>query len=345
MERLHQSETHYRELFESAHDAIWVHDLEGNILSANKASEEATGFSMGELHNMNVKDFLSQEALLLAGEVRNRLLQHQVTMQPYEQKMIRRDGTEAILMLTTNLVTTDGQSIAFQNIARDVTEEKRMQENLRSYVQQITRAQEEEHLRIARELHDSTAQNLIALLHQLENLLHNEAKLPVSVTRPLWAFHEQVKAILQEVRHLSRDLRPSILDDVGLLPALRWAVRELETEHGIKASLQVRGTERKFSQEGELIFFRIVQEALRNIGKHSYASNTEVLIKFEEGKTTVIIRDDGIGFQLPEKISDLSRSGKLGLVGIEERARLLGGSLEVKSEPGKGTSVIVEAPM
>jgi len=344
-EQLRQSEKNYRELFESAHDAIWVHDLEGNILVANKASEMLTGFSIEELSNMNVKHFLSSESLKIAGEVRHRLLQGQVMTQPYEQHLIRRNGTEATLMLTTNLISSDGQPRGFQNIARDITEEKRMEENLRFYVQQITKAQEEERLRIARELHDSTAQTLIALLHQLENLLYDKAKLPMGEARELWAFHEQIKDVLQEVRHLGRDLRPSILDDVGLLAALRWVIRELKTEHGVEASLQIHGAERRFSREAELILFRIVQEALRNIGRYSHASKAEVLIKFGKGKTTVIIEDDGIGFQLPDKVSDLSRSGKLGLVGMQERVRLLGGSLEVKSEPGKGTTVIAEAPI
>ena len=220
-----------------------------------------------------------------------------------------------------------------------------MEENLRFYVQQITKAQEEERLRISRELHDSTAQTLIALLHQLENLLYNKAKLPVGEARELWGFHEQIKGVLQEVRHLSRDLRPSLIDDVGLLAALRWALRELKTEHSVDGDLQVRGDEQRLSQEVELILFRIVQEALRNIGKHSRASKAEVLISFEEGKITAVINDNGIGFQLPDKVGDLSRIGKLGLVGMEERVRLLDGSLEIKSEPDKGTTIIVEAPI
>ena len=344
-EQLRQSERNYRELFESAHDAIWVHDLEGNILVANKATETLTGFSIDELSSMNVEHFLTPESLKIAGEVHDHLLQGEAITQPYEQHLLRRDGTEATLRLTTNLISSNGQPTAFQNIARDITEEKRMEENLRFYVQQITRAQEEERLRIARELHDSTAQTLIALLHQLENLLYDKAKLPVGEARELWSFHEQIKGILQEVRHLSRDLRPSLIDDVGLLAALRWALRELKTEHSVDGDLQVRGDEQRLSQEVELILFRIVQEALRNIGKHSHASKAEVLISFEEGKITAIINDNGIGFQLPDKVGDLSRSGKLGLVGMEERVRLLDGSLEIKSEPGKGTTITVEAPI
>ena len=344
MDQLGQSEKHYRALFESAHDAIWVHDLVGNILSANTATEKLTGYSSQELSTMNARDFLSSEGLETARDIRRSLIEGKATPQPYEQPLIRRDGTEATLMLTTNVIYQDGQPTAFENIGRDITEEKSMQENLRSYVQQITRAQEEERLRIARELHDSSAQNLIALLHRLENFLRDQTDLPMEKTRELWAFHEQIKDILQEIRGLSRDLRPSVLDDVGLLSALQLIIRELKTTYGIEASLHVQGVEYRFPQEIEILLFRVVQEALRNIEKHAQASNVEVSIRFEDAKTAITITDNGIGFQIPTKISDLSRSGKLGLVGMEERVRLLNGSIEVKSEPGEGTSVLIEAP-
>ena len=200
-------------------------------------------------------------------------------------------------------------------------------------------------MRIASELHDSTAQSLITVLQQLENFLYDQPNLPVRKVREIQSIREHVKDTLQELRRLSRDLRPSILDDVGLVAALRWIVRELEIGYGIESSLQVCGAERRFSKEVELNLFRIVQEALRNIGKHSNASKAEVVIRFEDDKTTVSIRDNGVGFESPEEITALSRSGKLGLVGMQERVRLLGGVLEIKSEPGKGTSVIVEAPI
>lgn len=344
-DQLRRSEKHYRELFENAHDAIWIDDLEGNIISANRASEMLTGFSKEKLSNMKTKDFLSPEDLETANEVRRSLLHGEHVQQPYRQHLIRKDGTQATLRLTTNLIYGDGQSKAFENIARDITEEAKMQESLHSYVRQITKAQEDERLRISRELHDSTAQNLIALLHRLENFLDSQENLPLEEARELWAIHEQVKDIVQGVRCLSRDLRPAILDDVGLLAALHWVSREFKTTYGIRISLQVHGSERRFVPEVELLLFRIIQEALRNVGRHSHASNAEVLIEFAENKTTVSVRDNGIGFQTLGKIDDLSRDGKLGLVGMQERVRLLGGNLEINSEPGKGTSVIVEAPV
>ena len=292
-----------------------------------------------------MKTPLSEEGLRLAKEVRRRLVEGEAVAQPYEQHLIRKDGTEANLMLTTSPIFSNGQLIAFQNIARDITEEKRMQENLRYYLQEIARAQEEERRRIARELHDSTAQTLIALLHQLENLLGDKAKLPVREAKALWGFYEQIRDVLREVRRFSRDLRPSILDDLGLLPALEWVTGELKKEYGVETVLKVVGDVRRFSQEAELILFRIVQEALRNVAKHAQASKAEVKVEFEKQKTQVTISDDGIGFELPESLGDLPHTGKLGLAGMQERVQLLGGNLKLKSKLGKGTTVVATAPI
>jgi len=369
MEQLRNSEKSYRELFESAHDAIWIHDLHGNIMAANEPAArligfdteeipseflgydsegtiyEPKGYELSELFPLNVKSFLPEESLPLAREVRDKLVQGQMPVQPYEQQILRRDGTVATLMLATNLITRDGEPRAFQNIARDITKEKQMQENMRLYIQQITRAQEEESSRIARELHDSTAQELIALLHQVEGLLRDRAKLPLSEAKALWRIHEQIKGILQEVRYFSRDLRPSILDDLGLRAALEWLVEQLETEHKVECHLIVVGQERRLASETEVMIFRIVQEAIRNIGKHSQASKAEVTVKFEQKETTITVKDDGVGFQLLESVGDLTRAGKLGLAGMQERAQLLGGSLSIQSEPGIGTTIVVKAPV
>jgi signal transduction histidine kinase len=265
--------------------------------------------------------------------------------QPYEQHLLRKDGTEATLKITTSPIFSDGKLVAFQNIARDITKEKQMQENLRYYLQEITRAQEEERKRIARELHDSTAQTLIALLHQLDNLLGEKAEMPVREAKTLWSFYEDIRDVLREVRRFSRDLRPSILDDLGLLPALEWVTGELQKEYGVYTTLKVTGSERRFSPEAELTLFRIVQEALRNIAKHAQASKAEVRLQFDKQKIRLTISDDGAGFKPPESLGDLLHSGKLGLAGIRERVQLLRGSLKLNSEPGKGTTLIVRAPI
>ena len=226
-----------------------------------------------------------------------------------------------------------------------ITERKKAEENLRYYLQEITKAQEEERKRIARELHDSSAQNLIALLHQLDNLLTAKTKLPVKEAKALWGFYEQIRDTLQEVRRFSRDLRPSILDDLGLLPALEWVTEDLKNTYWVEADLKVLGLERRLFPETELLLFRIVQEALRNIAKHAKATKAEVEIKFDENKITITVSDNGKGFEPPENLGALTPTGKLGLAGMQERVQLLGGSVRLESKPGKGTKISVEAPV
>jgi signal transduction histidine kinase len=240
---------------------------------------------------------------------------------------------------------SDGEITGAIETLENITERKKAEENLRYYLQEITKAQEEERKRIARELHDSSAQNLIALLHQLDNLLTDKTKLPVSEAKALWSFYERIRDTLQEVRRFSRDLRPSVLDDLGLLPALEWVTEDLRNTYWIEVDLKVQGSERRLFPEAELLLFRIVQESLRNIAKHAKATRAEVKVEFGEDKVTVTINDNGIGFEPPDDLGALTPAGKLGLAGMQERVQLLGGRLKLESEPGKGTKIFVEAPV
>ena len=247
-------------------------------------------------------------------------------------------------MVSTNLITSDGKPKGFQNIARDVTQDKRMQENLRYYLREITRAQEEERKRIARELHDDTAQVLGSLSRQLDNFVRKKHGLAPNEVLFLKDLQAQLNHGVQGVHRFIQDLRPSLLDDLGLIPAVRSLVKGLQESDGIAADLGVVGEERRFSPEVELLLFRIVQEALNNIRRHARASDARVVIEFAEDRVKVTISDNGQGFSLSGRLDDLPRSGKLGLAGMQERVRLLGGTLEVMSTPGKGTTLVVEVP-
>jgi PAS domain S-box-containing protein len=343
-EALNESAKSFRALFEGAYDAIWVHDLEGNIQTANKAAAELSGYRLEELLGMNVKSFLGDESLNLAREVGRGLIQRRLVETPYELRLIRKNGSEAICMVSTNLITSDGEPKGFQNIARDVTQEKRMQENLRYYLQEITRAQEEERKRIARELHDDTAQLLGSLSRQLDNFVRKKHGLAPNEVLFLKDLQAQLNRGVQSVHRFVQDLRPSLLDDLGLIPALRSLMKDLQEYEGIGTKLKVVGGERRFSPEFESLLFRIVQEALSNIRRHAQASEAQVVMEFAKDKVKVTISDNGQGFELSGRVDDLPRSGKLGLAGMQERARLLGGTFEVKSTPGKGTTLIVEVP-
>jgi len=481
-QQLAVSERSLRQLFENASDAILVHDLEGNITVANEAAAKLTGYSREELVKMNLAAFLSDEMINMAGEVRHKLMEKVPVEQPYEQHLLRKDGSEMVLKLTTSLVTENGRPRGFQHIARDVTrqkeeeemlaktiegspvptfaiskqhkithwnkaiealsgvkkeevigtnkqwvvfytekrlvmadlivdgtsageietyygdkgrkspliegvfeaedffpalggdgrwlhftaspikdnrgevvgaietlrdvtEERRMQESLRYYLSQITTIQEEERKRIGRELHDDTSQVLYALSRQVDNFSRNNTELTPSSSAFLVELRQQLNNISAGMRRFIHELRPPMLDDLGLLATLRWQFDNLEKRSGMESNLVVSGVERRFVTEVELTIFRIVQEALRNVEKHARASKVEVGIEFGEGKTKVSVCDNGVGFDSGENLTDLPRAGKLGLVGMEERVHLLGGRMEIDSEPGKGTRVMIEIPM
>jgi|WetSurMetagenome_2_1015567.scaffolds.fasta_scaffold73812_2 PAS domain S-box-containing protein len=343
-EASHESEKSFRALFEDACDAIWVHNLKGIIRTANKAAVELSGYPLDDLLKMDVRLLLNDESLDLAREVGRKILHDQYVTMPYEVKMIRQDGSEAICMVSTNLYLRDGKPSGFQNIARDVTQEKRMQAKLRYYLQEITRAQEKERKRIARELHDDTAQLLGSLSRQLDNFIRENHSLASEDILLLQDLRSQVNRGVQDIHRFIQDLLPPILDVLGFVPAVRSLMNDLEKSVGLTTELRVSGEEKRGSPEVELLLFRIVQEALNNVNKHAQASIAGVTIEFIESRVRVTISDNGRGFELL-KIYDTPRSGKLGLTGMQERTQLLGGTFQVKSMPGKGTTITVEAPI
>lgn len=223
-------------------------------------------------------------------------------------------------------------------------ENAHLYENMRFYVTQITRAQEDERKRIARELHDETAQTLVALSRRLDALLTSPRRLAEPTREHLEELRQMTEGILQGVRHFSQDLRPPTLDDLGLLPTLEGLITSLMEQDGIEAELKVVGTQRRLPPEAELVLFRIAQEALNNVKKHSKASKVITTVEFTDGQVRITISDNGRGFELPDRTGGLAATGKFGLIGMQERAQLLGGTLTVRSELGQGTTVVVDVP-
>ena len=255
-------------------------------------------------------------------------------------------GTLALVSLDEAKSFSDRDVAVLAGIGRQAgiaIENARLYENMRFYVRQITRAQEDERKRIARELHDETAQALIDLSRRLDDLATSGEQLSESTIERLEELHELIDGIWRGIRRFSRDLRPSVLDYLGLLPALEGLMADVK-EDGIETELRVCGDRRRLPPEAELALFRIVQEALSNVRRHSQASQVVTTVEFDRGRTRITVEDNGQGFEVPERTGDLVVTGKLGLAGMHERAQLLGGTLTVRSELGKGTSVVVDVP-
>lgn len=231
-------------------------------------------------------------------------------------------------------------SDAFNRMAEQLTTAHlavRVKEQARTdLVQRLLTAQEEERRRLSRELHDEIGQALTGLLVGLR-LVEND---PVENQGRLPYLRDLAARTLESVRHLSRELRPAVLDDMGLVAAIRRHVEDFQQIHGIKTTVQVVGTEeRRLPPAVETTLYRVVQEALTNVARHSGASYAGVLLNLNGPTALAIVEDDGQGFD-PE-----SRRSGLGLAGMRERTALVGGSITIESRPGGGTTIYVKVPV
>jgi len=224
-------------------------------------------------------------------------------------------------------------------------ENAQIYESMRFYAREITQAQEDERQRIARELHDETIQMLVALSRQLEALATLPDPLPDVARQRLNSLRELVSNTLRGMRRFVQDLRPPTLDHLGLVAALGGLAGNLTKTDEIETDLRVMGETRRLTPERELALFRIAQEALNNVRRHSGASQAVIKLEFYTDRVGLVIEDNGRGFDAPERIGDLVSTGRLGLIGMDERARTLGGTLTIQSEPGHGTVVIVKIPI
>lgn len=204
----------------------------------------------------------------------------------------------------------------------------------------IIQAQEEERRRLARELHDEAAQALTSLLVHLRLL--ERAKTPDEAQGRVKELRELTAQALEEVRRVSLDLRPTILDDLGLGPALEWRVDEFNRAHGMEATIEVQGIERRLPRNVELVFYRVGQESLSNVARHAGADAVDVSLVQCDSVLTIEIIDDGCGFE--PKLTNGDGPRGLGLVGMRERLAMIDGELIIESAPGNGTRVVASAP-
>ncbi|MFA5308775.1 MAG: PAS domain S-box protein [Dehalococcoidales bacterium] len=339
-----ESEQKYRHLFENASDAIWVQDVNGLFMDGNQAWHKLTGYSVEEVKGVHLAKFLSNESLALAREVRNRLARGEELNQPYEQQFYIKDGSIKTVKMSTNAIISNGKITGFEHVARDVTQEKQAQENVRAYLQQITRAQEEERKRISRDLHDDVSPDLIILIQKLDKLSAAQRLSLVKVKENLKDIRNQAEKALEGLRATAQGLRPRVIDDLGLVAALEWIAEELERDQHIRTRVETRNMERTLPPETQILLFRIAQEALNNIRKHAGADNVNIKVDGGLKNIKMTVSDNGQGFEMPGKIEGMVSEGRLGLMGMHERARLLNGNLQIKSTPGKGTVVTVTLP-
>jgi signal transduction histidine kinase len=221
---------------------------------------------------------------------------------------------------------------------------QRLVDTMRVYAQQITHAQEQERERLSRELHDETIQMLVVLSRRLEALSTLSEGLPESAIAQLQGLQDLVRETSRTLRRLVVDLRPPTLQHLGLAATTEAMSDKLAEDLGIVVDVQVRGERVRLPADQELALLRILQEALNNIRRHAGASHVGVCLAFERDATRLTVEDNGCGFTGRTDIGALVSAGQLGLVGMRERAQALGGTLLIRSSPGRGTTIQAEIP-
>jgi len=342
-EALQKSEEFSSNLLNNSPNPIVVINSDLSVRYVNPALERMTGFpSRGLLGKKPPYPWWTEEIRHKVSKDLQEALRGEIGKR--EELFQKRGGERFWVEVTSAPIThNDGSRYLLVNWT-DITEQKRLRDDMQFYIREITRAQEQERKRISRELHDETAQSLADLYTDVDTTIMKE-QLSEKVVRRLEQLRLKIDSMLEEVRRFSHELRPGLLDQFGLIPSLESLTTDVNTEGKLSCRLEVTGSEQRISSEAEALLFRITQEALRNIRKHAEATKAIVRVNFSEGKVRLSITDNGIGFKVPEILSGFARRGKLGLMGMQERAYLLNGSLKVKSTVGKGTTITVEIPM
>lgn len=337
-EKLRVASLYARNLIEASLDPLVTINQQGKITDVNKATETVTGASRERLIGTDFSSYFTESEKAKEG-YQQVFSQGFVRDYPLTIRHVSGSTTD-VLYNATVYRDKAGKVLGIFAAARDVTERKQA-ENMQFYISEITKAQEEERKRISQELHDDTAQSLARLGFDIDFLLRDKKYVSEEGVRHLEELRKRIDETLEGIRRFSQDLRPTILDELGLIEALQWLTDEIRNQQGINVSLELQGVSRRLSPEAELVLFRIAQEALNNVRKHSQATETVVRVEFTSEEVKLSISDNGQGFESLKEIGEFAHLGKLGLIGMQERAKLLNGTFEVQSMPGKGTTVAV----
>ena len=336
-EALREREERFRSVTQSTHDAIIVADEQGHIQSWNRGAHTMFGYTETEVLNQPLTLLMPTHHHEPHSRAMARVTQtgeSRLAGQTIELTGLRKDGTEFPLELSLAMWKAKTGTF-FSGIIRDLTERKREEQTRARLTAMVF--EEAERRRIAGELHDQIGQMLTALKLTLEAV----GRQPDVTSRgKLEIAQRSVEELIRRVHDMSLDLRPPMLDDLGLVPALLWFFQKYTAQTNVQVTFQHTGLERRFEQEVETAAYRVVQEALTNVARHAKVTGAMVRVWAVDGTVWVQIEDKGIGFDLSFKPGTT-----LGLTGMLERARGLGGDLTVESAPGRGTRVTAELPL
>ncbi|MFD2169904.1 PAS domain-containing sensor histidine kinase [Tumebacillus lipolyticus] len=337
-----QTSSFLESLFQNVSDAILVIDKSGTIIAVNKSFERLSGYAAEELiDRINLCQVCIGMATCSEEMTCVECFAHRQKMPAFEMFVRAKGGEEFPVAASSTRLPDEGLG-ALVLILRDITEQQRVERerHQRQLTNYVIQAQEEERKRISRDLHDGIGQALYSILVGLRVV--NQLRLEDTVMQHLDEVKQLTSRTLEEVKNLSVELRPSALDDLGLVPAVRSYLKRFEQTFGIESELTVIGSRRRYHSAVETALYRILQEAMTNSAKYADTDQIYVTLEDQDEQIRLTVVDRGAGFD-PEHLR-IKGTG-LGLFGMRERANLLGGAVAIDSAPGKGTTIDVTIPL
>ncbi len=345
-QELRESEQMYRSLFSGVGDHIFVLDRNLRYMMVNESALTAGGFTLEDVIGKGPREIFPEDAEFYLSIYR-RAFETGEHIQ-YERELKLPDGLHWFSVTLSPVKDSRGSMIALTGISRDITEHKHAgeelrnsQEQLRSLTTYLQTVREEERKTIAREIHDELGQTLTALKMDLVWLGRRLPEEQESLLRKVKSMLELVDEDIKVVKRISTELRPGLLDDLGLISAIEWQVGEFQNHTGIECRVSIEPNDIVINQEVSITIFRILQETLTNVARHSDATRVRINLRKKDSRLVLKVRDNGKGIT----IEQISSPKSLGLLGMRERAYSLGGDVKISGMPGKATNVTVTIPV
>lgn len=344
------SEAKYAGMIHSAMDAIITIDDTQSIVLFNPAAESMFGVPAAQAIGMPLTNLMPDRFRGTHYTYVERFGQTGVTDRAMGGNSaiygLRADGEEFSIEASISQLVQDGRKF-YTVILRDITRRKRAEQalneshqRLRELSANLQRAREDEKTRIARELHDDLGQRLTALKMDVATLQDDIPLELAPLRRTTEGMNQLIDSTVAAVRRIAADLRPVMLDDLGLASAVEWLASEFTRRHGIEVKLAISDDDMDFDHATATAIYRLVQEALTNVARHAQASAVSVTLVHDAAENVIIISDNGRGI-CPE---DEGKAGSFGLLGMKERTHLLGGKMIIASKPSEGTTIRIVIP-
>jgi len=344
LDALAESEAKYRQLFESESDAVMIFDAATRQFEdANPATLDLFGYSKAEFVALTVEDISAEKD-------KTRISVNQVIQEDLQSTKVplryfkRKDGTVFPGEISAGkFISADRTKII--GAVRDITDRLQAEKKIRALNQQLIKAQENERNRIAGYLHDHVAQDLSSLKIGLETLFDNQGEVPAEIGAKICELSKILQDSITAVRDLSYDLHPPGMDQLGLVRTANQFCEDFSEKNNISVDFYTAGMkDLKLEFDTEINLYRLIQEGLNNVKKHAQASHAAIRLVASSPNIILRIEDNGQGFDVERRLARSFREKRLGLSSMEERVSLLAGTMTIKSQPSKGTSLFIEVP-